>query len=224
MLDDTLSKNLKADITTRSLSFELMDDIRDNEFTDLPKTENEINDIGQILTTEGWEVNRFLGGRASEHQVKAQDSPGILHIATHGFFRVARGSHALLQSGLILAGVNSSAQNLEDGVLTAYEATSLKLDSTLLVVLSACETGLGEVRNGEGVYGLQRGFLVAGSRYILMSLWKVEDEATSELMTGFYKYWLGGNDIHLALRKAQDNLRKKYAHPYYWGGFILLGI
>lgn len=92
------------------------------------------------------------------------------------------------------------------------------------MVLSACETGLGEVKNGEGVYGLQRGFLVAGSRYILMSLWKVEDEATSELMTRFYRYWLDGTDIHEAFRKAQDNLRQKYTHPYYWGGFILLGI
>lgn len=224
MRDDALNKSLKSEITTRSLSFELMDNIRDNEFTDLPKTENEIVDIGQILTAQGWEVNRFLGESASEHQVKAQDSPGILHIATHGFFRVATGSHALLQSGLILAGVNNSSQHEEDGILTAYEATNLQLDSTLLVVLSACETGLGEVKNGEGVYGLQRGFLVAGSRYIMMSLWKVEDEATSELMTSFYKYWLEGNEIHVAFRKAQNNLRKKYPHPYYWGGFILLGV
>ena len=224
LLDDSRSYSLNTKITTRSMSFDLMDDIRENEFADLPKTENEINDISQILGTAGWEVNRFLGEEATEHQVKVQESPGILHIATHGFFRVARGSHALLQSGLIMAGVNNSAQSSEDGVLTAYEATNLKLDNTLLVVLSACETGLGEVKNGEGVYGLQRGFLVAGSRYILMSLWKVEDEATSELMTRFYRYWLDGTDIHEAFRKAQDNLRQKYTHPYYWGGFILLGI
>lgn len=223
VMDNKKSGNSKAAPTTRSLSFELMADIRENEFTDLPKTENEINDIGQILSGSGWAVRQFLRENASEQVMKSTNSPGILHIATHGFFRIASGSHALVQSGLILAGVNNSEQNTEDGILTAYEATNLKLENTMLVVLSACETGLGEVRNGEGVYGLQRGFMVAGARYILMSLWKVEDEATSELMTNFYENWLEGNEIHSALRSAQDHLRQKYAQPYYWGGFILLG-
>jgi CHAT domain-containing protein len=104
-------------------------------------------------------------------------------------------------------------QSEEDGVLTALESTSLHLDSTYLVVLSACETGLGTVKNGEGVYGLQRGFIVAGARHLLMSLWKVDDLATRILMEEFYKAWLGTGDA----------LRKDYPHPYYWGAFVLFG-
>jgi len=108
-------------------------------------------------------------------------------------------------------------------VLTAYEATNLDLDSTYLVVLSACETGLGEIKNGEGVYGLQRGLAVAGARYVLMSLWKVDDFATRFLMEEFYGKWLEEEDIHDAFRDAQIELRKNYPHPFYWGAFVLLG-
>jgi CHAT domain-containing protein len=130
---------------------------------------------------------------------------------------------------LLLAGAKDTTRRaiaaMEDGILTAYEATGLALEGTHLVVLSACETGLGEIRNGEGVYGLQRALTVAGARSVLMSLWKVNDQVTQQLMTLFYRNWLRGPDSHRALRRAQAKIRRRAAltHPYYWGSFVITG-
>ena len=129
----------------------------------------------------------------------------------------------MIRSGTILAGVNNTDDQFEDGVLTASEATNLQLDSTYLVVLSACETGLGDVKNGEGVYGLQRGFIVAGTKYLLMSLWKIDDLATARLMENIYSEWLKSGDLPSSVKEAQLLLRKDYPQPFYWGSFILLG-
>ncbi len=131
--------------------------------------------------------------------------------------------NALLRSGIVLAGVNdASSFDAEDNILTALEASNLDLSQTDLVVLSACETGLGDVQVGEGVYGLQRALKLAGAKHILLSLWKVDDEATSGLMRLFYSELMQHKDPVSALRAAQEKLREEFPKPYYWGAFVLV--
>lgn len=170
-----------------------------------------------------------------------------MHIATHGYFLAdadLKGNDAmgvdaenakhnpLLRSGLILSGVHAPGQDKtsidlqsnDNGVLTAYEAMNLSLEGTDLIVLSACETGLGDVRAGEGVYGLQRAFLVAGAKAMVMSLWKVDDTATQALMTNFYMNLVKGGSRSKAFKQAQLQLMAKYKDPYYWGAFVMMGM
>jgi CHAT domain-containing protein len=128
-----------------------------------------------------------------------------------------------MRSGLLLAGCENPKSEGEDGVLTAEEAMNLHLENTELVVLSACETGLGDVQNGEGVFGLQRAFQQAGAKTILMSLWKVSDEATQLLMSEFYSAFLNGKPKREAFKTAQLKLREKYESPYFWGAFVMVG-
>lgn len=215
----------------------------------LPGTKEEVTKIEKLLKSNQWSVKTYLSGEATEEIIKAQRGPSLLHIATHGFFIEAppedgelvysqsilhAESNPLLRSGLMLAGAEKNLVNqlldksrntttTEDGVLTAYEAMNMNLQHTDLVVLSACETGAGEVRNGEGVYGLQRSFLVAGANSVMMSLWKVNDEATQELMVLFYSNWLTLKDKRKAFHQTQLELKKKYADPFYWGAFVIIG-
>lgn len=210
---------------TRSVLSDELNEVREENFADLAGTETEVRQIGRLLSGRGMKVETLLGADAEEQRIDEIEDPPALHIATHGFFIDDEASQVnpMIRSGLILAGVHSKDTGQgSDGILTAYEATNLALDSTNLVVLSACETGLGEVRNGEGVYGLQRAIMVAGARNLLMSLWKVDDAATAALMIAFYQNW-DGQDNQEAFRKAQLAMQSKDPDPYYWGAFVMLG-
>jgi CHAT domain-containing protein len=166
-----------------------------------------------------------------------QAAPGAQHVGQSAGQPAGQSAlrDPMLRSGLFFAGADRTragerpAADLEDGVLTAYEASQLHLQGTELVVLSACETGLGQQANGEGVFGLRRGLQEAGAESVLMSMWPVPDQETQELMTLFYQQWLGGLDAHEALRRAQlkerATVRQRYGRdlPYYWGAFVLVG-
>jgi CHAT domain-containing protein len=138
---------------------------------------------------------------------------------------IARIDNPLLRSGLALAGVNEHRSGEDDGVLTAMEAAGLDLYGTKLVVLSACNAGMGEVKNGEGVYGLRRALVLAGSETQILSLWSVSDKETLHLMAGYYKRLMNGEGRGEALRQIQFGILKepKFRHPYYWANFIQAG-
>jgi CHAT domain-containing protein len=135
----------------------------------------------------------------------------------------------LLRSGIALAGINTWLQGgnpptqAEDGILTAEDVSGLDLLDTDLVVLSACETGLGEILTGEGVFGLRRSFVLAGAKTLIMSLWRVPDQQTQELMQDFYTRILKGQSRSDALRYAQLAMKARYPEPFYWGAFICQG-
>jgi CHAT domain-containing protein/Tfp pilus assembly protein PilF len=206
----------------------------------LPGTQIEISEIGKLFATQQYQIKSYQVQEASESNIKKTPHVKVLHIATHGFFmndiEVSESegddktdffNNPLLRSGILLAGagVSKSESDLsgEDGILTAYEAMNIDLNETDLVVLSACETALGELKNGEGVYGLQRSFIVAGAEAVIMSLWQVDDVATQELMVNFYQHWLNGQPKHEAFRNAQLMVKEKYSSPFFWGAFILVG-
>ncbi len=208
---------------------------RNANVTDLPGTEDEVKAITKQLQSQGTKVTQYLGAEATEDVIYELKGPNILHIATHGFWSQTdnatsayRMFNAMVNSGLLLAGVVDyySANQLSktnDGILTAFEAQGLDMESTELVVLSACETGLGDFDAGEGVYGLQRAFRAAGAKSIMTSLWKVDDLATRDFMIAFYQYLLETKDKSEAFFKAQQQLKSKYNDPYYWGAFVLIG-
>ncbi len=196
-------------------------------------TQQEIETVGNILEEHKMKTTIYSSELASERQIKQVQHPRVLHIATHGYFMdeqgsvLAEGENPMLRAGLLLAGAANFIQDRarvdeENGILTAYEASNLDLDNTDLVVLSACETAKGEVQNGEGVYGLQRAFQTAGAQTIVMSLWKVDDAATKQLMSSFYSNWMSGMTKPQALKAAQVELKRKYPQPYYWGAFVML--
>ncbi|MFN8806100.1 MAG: CHAT domain-containing protein, partial [Bacteroidota bacterium] len=207
----------------------------------LPGTKIEVEAINKILMAGGYKTTLKEEKSASESAIKALKGPQLMHIATHGYFlpdteiqaegneNAGAKNNPLLRSGLILAGAAKQNNQVDltsndNGVLTAYEAMNLSLDGTDLIVLSACETGLGEVRAGEGVYGLQRAFLVAGANAMIMSLWKVDDAATQQLMTNFYANWAKTGNKQKAFKQAQLQLMAKFSQPYYWGAFVMMGM
>jgi len=210
----------------------------------LPGAEEEVKEISETFKSKNWNVYTYLFDKADEVNIKKVASPNVFHIATHGFFledvkhtsAVAdlsseQTQNPLLRSGLILENGGGLLDkkdalefNTEEGILTAYEAMNLNFDHTDLVVLSACETGLGDLMLGEGVYGLQRSFMVAGAHNVIMSLFKVPDEPTKQLMVEFYKQWLEIGDKRLAFLKAKKMIMKNYPEPINWGAFVLIGL
>ncbi|MEZ4265291.1 MAG: CHAT domain-containing tetratricopeptide repeat protein [Myxococcota bacterium] len=193
----------------------------------IPGTAQEANALAAVLT--GATVR--MGEEATETALKSIEAPPLLHVATHGFFLAGEDGAAggadnpLLRSGLVLSGANLLESGPEDGVLTALEASGLDLWGTRLVVLSACETGVGAATSGDGVYGLRRALVVAGSESQVLSLWQVDDEATRDLMVGFYRELLLGTGRSAALRKEQLKMQSDptTAHPYFWAAFIPAG-
>jgi CHAT domain-containing protein len=214
-------------------------------FPQLPATADEARALQAILPRAAV----FTGEHATEAALKRLSSPRLLHIATHGFFLTdsqtkqadtrdavllggglaglggAQFENPLLRSGLALSGANLRQSGEDDGVLTALEAAGLDLWGTKLVVLSACDTGVGEVKNGEGVYGLRRALVLAGSETQVMSLWPVADEGTRDLMIEYYQALQRGAGRSEGLRQVQLQMlkRKKRRHPFYWASFIQSG-
>lgn len=224
------------------------------EITPLRMTLDEINQISSILDNKSIESELYKENQGVEEAVKALsgNAPAIIHISTHGFY-IPRESlsenyeryawlamsdsayvdNPLKRTGLLMAGSHQAYINraplpdVEDGILSAYEISQLDLGNAELVVLSACETGLGDITS-DGVAGLQRGLKKAGTQCIFMSLWDVDDAATYELMVRFYNHWILENMSKMeALYAAQRDLRTDPAHPHwadpkYWAAFILL--
>ncbi len=215
----------------------------------LPATANEVRQIGQMLRAAHFSAEVDTGFFASEEAFRrlgiGKPAPRMLHLATHGYFFpdpkdkktkwtgqepiFKMSEHPMIRSGLIMAGAKKAwltgkhPAGQEDGILTAYEISQMNLSNTELVVLSACETGLGQVSGNEGVYGLQRAFKIAGAKYLIMSLWKVDDRSTQAFMAEFYKQWLQVKlPIPQAFQAAQKAMRVKSPDPYNWAGFVLI--
>jgi CHAT domain-containing protein len=211
--------------TTRSTSFA---DVRQALIPSLPETLVEAEAIQAMLP----QAQLLVGAEATEAAIKQVQRPSILHIATHGFFLGANPDetpsidNALLRSGLLLSGFRlGQSGGTEDGMLTALEVAGLDLFGTQLVVLSACDTGQGDTTVGEGVYGLRRALVLAGSQSQVISLWQVQDDTTKDLMVDFYTRLMDGEGRSEALRNARRAmlLDEQTAHPYYWASFIQSG-
>lgn len=219
----------------------------------LKHTMDEVRQIRATFCESNWTCLLDTASLGTEESFKSLTGKKVnaVHIATHGFYYtpeeaditrydfflldnqdLSAEDKSLTRSGLIMSGANHILEgenlpdNVEDGILTAKEIADIDLRGLDLVVLSACQTGLGDISQGEGVFGLQRGFKKAGANSILMSLWEVDDKATQILMTQFYRNWLSGQSKRQSLLSAQKYLREieggKYNEPKYWAAFVLL--
>lgn len=210
----------------------------------LPGAEEEVKQISKtVLSSNNVDHELMIGKEATEERVRELKSPRVLHMATHGFFvsdadfessqlqSNSAFASPLLRSGLLLTNAakllknsNIFEYNKEPGILTALEVMNQDFEGTELIILSACETGKGDLKVGEGVYGLQRAFLVAGANNIIMSLFKVSDAATQKLLLYFYDNWQNKNMKKTdAFREAKIQLREEFSDPIYWGAFVLIG-
>jgi CHAT domain-containing protein len=233
------------DYVTRSLPEDIFGDYY---WPYLPDTKTEVETIYKTATTNNLKAVLYTGWEATEESVKTlsgQRSPEVLHFATHGFFypdpltkkskykytvgaSFTNADDPLMRSGICLAGANYAWDNkplkgIQDGVLTSYEISNLDLPNTKLVVLSACETGLGDIIEHEGVFGLQRAFKIAGVKNLVMSLWSVPDDITADFIVGLYNGLLQQQNIEEAFQNAQTSFRKKFPNePFKWGAWVLV--
>lgn len=192
----------------------------------LPGSLDEVEAADRILRGK-LDVDLYTGEEGLESRFKALSgaAPDLLHVATHGYYFDGK-SDPMERSGLVFSGANSlqeegPAESGEDGLLTSAEIALLDLRGTDLIVLSACQSGVGSI-SSDGVYGLQRAFKKAGVRSILMSLWKVNDQVTAEMMRLFYTNLAAGQDIRAAFQAARETLRQTYPDPLLWAPFVLL--
>ncbi len=212
----------------------------------LPSTLKEIENIKKLFTKHNKKADIFSGVNANEEAFNNTmfTQPDLLHIGTHGYYlSQEKANHrnmfaplhnlhtidrSLFRSGLFLAGSQrtidgkTALENCGDGILNSYEISMHQLNKTRLVVLSACQTGLGDVAGSEGIIGLRRAFKTAGVDYMILALWEVPSYTTMEFMNLFYKYFTEGEKIETAFSKAQNKMYKTYKLPYYWAGFVLL--
>jgi len=209
-------------------------------FTPLPGTLEEGKRIETIFRENNQNVTLYKFEESTEKSLFKLNSPKILHIATHGFFLETDEKTApkageqqndpLLRSGLALTNANLGIKGEKqddgsDGVLTSLEALGLQLNGTDLVVLSACETGVGEIRQGEGVNGLRGSFIQAGANSVLSTLWEISDSGTMEFMTRFYPPIIEGKNPQTSLQKTQREFinSDEWSHPFYWAPFVMVG-
>ena len=214
-------------------------DLRSTYFAPLSGTAQEAREIHSLFP----QATVLTRHRATKAALRSAPAPAILHIASHGFFledtaplagaKDTRAAEAmaqvlenpLIRSGMALAQANVRRGPTDSGILTALEAANLNLWGTQLVTLSACDTGVGQVVQGEGVYGLRRAFLLAGAESIVMSLWPVSDRVTREMMKAYYTGLKDGRGRGEALRRTQLDMLKRggRSHPFFWAGFIQAG-
>jgi CHAT domain-containing protein/Tfp pilus assembly protein PilF len=219
---------------------------RGEKWTFLQGAYEEGNALSKILSENNINVKYFSKLSATKEAFKSlqgKSTPDILHLATHGFFFkkekdssaaknteeyvIRHSTNAMFRSGFILAGANyvwtghAPLPGVEDGIMTAEEISNMNFERTKLVTLSACQTGLGDIIGSEGVYGLQRGFKMAGAKRLIISLWDVPDEPTRIFMQNFYGKLIATKNIHTAFKETQKTMSKKY-DPYVWAAFILI--
>lgn len=238
------NENTGVKSTYRDIIYDEISDSIRSGFGHLPASKQEVENIKACLSDRDVAIDLYIGDDASESSFCRMDgkSPSLIHVATHAFYLVGFNKYldyfhklvpysykdiSMLLTGLLFSGANNSLRDEEsnpqlyDGVLTAEEISLLDLSNTDLVVLSACNSSLGQAFQ-EGFGGLVKAFKMAGVSHLLVSLWPVSDEATSVIMTNFYKCLVNGIEMHEALLKAQQETAKLYPDPYYWAGFILL--
>ena len=243
---DKSRKNKNEEINIRGSSY------KGKRLPNLEGTKTEVEEIYRQASKAGWQTTVLEGNNATKEEIiklEGKESKEILHLATHGYafpendfkdttisqnslkYNYRHSTNPMVRSGLILAGGNwawtgsdtLSRVGAGNGILTALEVSQLNLKKTKLVVLSACETGLGKIEGNEGTFGLKRGFKLAGVEQLIVSLWAVPDVTTQELMALFYSDLTQTKNTTLSFQKAQQAMREKYpTSPYYWAGFVMV--